>query len=224
MSTPKVLTVTEINNKVHQIFKENFDKILTITGEISNLKTSGQNMYMTLKDNESSISAVVWSYEKKNVPDIQNGDKIIINGLITTYPKGGNYQINCLNIKLDGVGDLYANYVKLKQYYEKLGYFDKNKKKDLGKIKDICIITAIGSAAMEDILYVFKKNNFIGNLTLKSASVQGNTCPKSISESLREMDKLNFDLIIISRGGGSFEDLNGFNQKEVIEAIHCSKH
>lgn len=221
----KIFTVTEINNIIRHLFKQNFGKNIEIIGEITNLRLSKNNLYFTLKDNNSMINAVIWNFSnRKTKIDVKNGDKIIMKGIITLYNKMGYYQINGNKIKLAGLGDLYKDYLEIKNKYELLGYFDQEKKKSLPIfIKNIGIATAIDGAALKDILYVLQKENFKGTVYIANCIVQGKDCPMSVKKAIKKLDSMNLDVIIISRGGGSYEDLFGFSNPIVIETIHNTK-
>lgn len=218
-------TVSELNREIKEILKLNFDKRISVTGEISNYKESYNNVYLTLKDAMSRISIVSWDHKRKHGKlGLKNGDKILVDGIITVFEKSGSYQITAFDFKLYGLGDLYKKYIETKESYETKGYFsDKNKRALPKYIRNIGIITASGGAALKDMLYVLKKSNYLGNIYIKNCIVQGKDCPTSAANCIKELDKLNYDAIIVSRGGGSFEDLFGFSDSKVIEAIHNAK-
>ena len=120
------------------------------------------------------------------------------------------------------VGNVHNQYELLKQKYNQLGYFN-NKKPIPDTIKCIGIITALEGAALQDILYVLKKNNFVGKVIIKGCMVQGNQSISSIIkgiEFLSNNEQYKPDLILITRGGGSYEDLIGYSSEDIIEAIH----
>lgn len=218
----KTVTVFELTEQIKNMFKNEFDELIIVTGEISNWKLSKTNVFFTLKDENASINAVIWNYNS-NKKDIDNGKKVKIHGSLTIFNKSGTYNLTVKKIELLGIGDLHNQYMKLKEKYEKLGYFDqKNKKPKPDIIKKIGIITAEGGAALQDFLYVVKKNDFIGEIYIKNCIVQGKDCSKSVANAIKELDKYKFDLIILSRGGGSFEDLFGFSEACVLEELyHC---
>ena len=219
------LTVTDLTELIKGALKVNFDKPMYIIGEISNFKPSAKGAFFTLKDEDATINAVMWNYTSRtNKSDITNGKKVKVYGTLVVFSKSGTYNLNAYKIELLGVGDLHQEYLKLKEYYSKLGFFDDAHKKKLPVIiEKVCIITAFDGAALQDFLYVIKKNNFVGKIYIKNCVVQGKDCPVSIANGIREIDKMGFDVIVIARGGGSFEDLFGFSNKLVIEEIHKCK-
>jgi exodeoxyribonuclease VII large subunit len=214
-----VLTVTELNNQIKDYLNINYkNKDVTITGEVSNYKTFNTTIYFTLKDNSSSISCCFWN---GTTVIFKNGDQVKVSGRLTVYVKSGQYQLNVKDVTNNGtVGNLYETFEKKKNHYQKLGYFDKPKRQLHPYIDNICVITAQGGAAIQDFLSVLKKNNYTGNVTIKNAVVQGNECGKSVSAALRLVKQLDFDVIVLTRGGGSYEDLCGFNSPEIIEELH----
>ncbi|ARF11636.1 exodeoxyribonuclease VII large subunit [Klosneuvirus KNV1] len=224
-NTENFVTVSELTELIKNVLKVNFDKTIHVIGEVSNYKLSKNNIFFTLKDEESTISVAMWNYNvKKDKVVFQNGSKIKVYGKITVYSKSGTYNLTAYRIELLGVGDLYQEYMTLKKQYLDLGYFDETKKKQLPTIiNKVGIITAQDGAALQDFLYVLKKNNYCGEVYIKNSIVQGKDCPKNIVDNLKELDQMNFDVIVVARGGGSFEDLFGFSHKDVIDTIHNMK-
>jgi exodeoxyribonuclease VII large subunit len=224
-----VWSVTQISNEIKTSLLKNIPDKLIIEGEISNYKVSNGNMFFTLKDEESSISVVSWSYEKYFNISLQNGDKVQVSGKLACYSKNGTYSMQIFKIEKQGVGDLHTSYEKQKQYYQDKGYFNENTKKPFpSTINNIGIITSPEGAAIQDILFVLNKNKFQGKVFIKRCMVQGNMCAKSIADSIEYMNnfktkgKKKLDLILVTRGGGSFEDLMGYSDQKVIEAIYDS--
>ena len=113
-----VYTVTQISNEIKTILSKNIPDKLTVEGEISNLKLSNGNMFFTLKDEDSSISVVSWSYEKYfTVDNLANGDKVQVFGKLVCYLKNGNYSLQIFKLEKQGVGNLHSAYEKLKKNY-----------------------------------------------------------------------------------------------------------
>ena len=225
-----IYSVSEISSLVEKTVSQQFTKPISVQGEISNVKMFRGNVYMTIKDTYSSLKVVMWAYDKnKNRPKLKDGFQVIITGIIKVYTKSSYYQINAYDIELFGIGDLHQHYLNIKQKYDNLGYFNsKNKKKFPSKIESVGIVTSVDGAALKDILYVMEKNNFSGKVFVKGCYVQGTNCPKSIVKGIKYFndfreDGKKIDVIVISRGGGSLEDLFGFSHETVIEEIHKSK-
>ncbi len=223
----QALTVSELTGLIKDLLNNTFNQVkLCIIGEISNFKPSKNNVFFTLKDEDASISAVMWNYSsrKDKLGDIKDGKKVKVYGGITLFQKSGTYNLNCHHMELLGVGDLYQQYNALKEKFTKLGYFDDTLKKKLpSNLNTVGIITAADGAALQDFLYVIKKNNFTGKIYIKNCLVQGADCPDAIAEAIQELDEMKLDLIIVARGGGSFEDLFGFSSEQVVEALQSAK-
>ena len=221
----QVLTVIELNNLIKNVLKENLSGKIKVAGEISNIKISGGHMYLTLKDKESMINVVLWNCDRnKSLKNIKDGDKVVVEGVLNVYPKGGYYNINSYNISVTGVGDIHKDYTMYKDFYNNLGYFSEEIKKCLPTdLTNIGVITALEGAALKDFLYVLDKGSFKGDVYIKNGVVQGKECPKSIVECISQLDTMNLDVIVVTRGGGSFEDLMGFSHPDIIEGIHNAK-
>jgi len=216
------MTVSDLNDLVKNILKVNFDESFYVIGEISNFRVSKTNAFFTLKDENATISGVMWNYiNKKDNIQIIDGKKVKVYGNITVFPKSGTYNLVVYKFELLGVGNLCQDYEKIKEYYSKLGYFSEDRKKKLPvNLNKIGVITAFDGAALQDFLYVVKKNNFLGEIYIKNCVVQGKDCPLNVVNCLRELDKMKLDVIIVTRGGGGFEDLYGFSDKRVIEELY----
>ncbi|MBR6801229.1 MAG: exodeoxyribonuclease VII large subunit [Eubacteriaceae bacterium] len=222
------ISVSQLNNYISAVleFDENLANI-SVTGELSNVKshTSG-HIYFTLKDEESRISGVIFrgqAYSLKFRP--KDGMKVVVNGRISVYSKGGTYQIVANSITKAGEGNLYENYLRLMEDYRKMGYFDSEIKKPLPFFPEkIALVTSPTGAAVRDMISVISRRNTAVKMIVCPVKVQG---VGAASEIGRMIDYINLhdiaDLIITGRGGGSIEELWAFNEPEVIESVHNSR-
>lgn len=226
LETPTIeyKTVSELNQSIKQTLEKPFNSV-KVCGELSNFKISNNNLFATLKDNDSTINLVLWRYgTRKRSIIIGDGDTVNVYGKLSLFLKSGSYCITVDKFEKIGMGDLHREYELLKQKYDQLGYFT-NKKEFPQQLTKIGIITALEGAALQDILYVFK-NNFYGKIVIRGCMVQGTHAPQSIVEGINQLVEWEneyderIDIIIIARGGGSFEDLIAFSSPIVIEAIH----
>ena len=219
------ITVSDLTTQVKDALYKTFkNTIQIVVGEISNFKPSRGRAFFTLKDDTSQISAIMWDYDQDKYPSIKEGKKIQVSGKITLFQKSGSYNITVYDMKQVGEGELHQEYVELQKKYSDMGYFDQSIKKTLPEtINSIGVITAADGAALQDFLYALKENNFVGKVNVKGCIVQGNNCPDSVAKSIEELDKLKLDVIVITRGGGSFEDLFGFSHPKVLEALYKAK-
>jgi exodeoxyribonuclease VII large subunit len=217
-------TVSKLNQNLKSLINLQFPNNVIVIGEISNLKGSHGHAYLSLKDSTSLISAVMWKSVFSKYSNLKNGDKVKAKGKVDVYNKTGQYQLYISEIQLDGIGDLHQQYTKLKRKYQELGYFDEERKKKIPKvISNIGIVTSSGGAALQDILSVFTRNNIKLKVNIKNCKVQGTDCHQTISKSIDYFQDKDLDIILVSRGGGSFEDLMGFSHQDVIESIYKSK-
>jgi exodeoxyribonuclease VII large subunit len=225
MSVTNILTVSTLTELIKISIKTDIPKGLCVTGEISNFKISKNNIYFTLKDNESSINVAMWNHAPKIIKlDVADGKMVKLWGNLVIFGKSGSYNLNAYKLELLGTGNLFLEYEKIKEHYSKLGYFNDDIKKPLPNvINKIGVATAFGGAALQDFLYIIKKNSFIGTVYIKNCVVQGKDCPVSVASAIQELDTMNLDVIIITRGGGGYEDLCEFSNSKIIEALHNCK-
>ena len=223
----KYYTITALNRAIKNMFdnKPELNRVY-IKGEISNFKhhTRG-HLYFTLKDENSRIAAVMFasSANKLNF-EPEDGMKVLVCGRVTVYEATGGYQIYVEQMDVDGIGNLYLEYEKLKKKLEEQGLFKLEHKRPIPKFpKKIGIITAPTGAAIRDILSTIKRRYPICETILFPALVQGVGAKESIVNQLNRAQEFDLDVIICGRGGGSIEDLWAFNEEIVARAIYDSK-
>ncbi len=224
----KIFTVSETNRYVKAIVDRDYilNKI-NISGEISTLtKHNSGHYYFSLKDERCEISCIMFASDVRNLAtDIENGDKVIISGRISVYEERGKYQVYVKSIEAFGLGLAYINLEKLKKKLEAEGLFDVSHKKDLPKHPEkIGIVTSAGGAAIKDIVKIASARNEGIELIVYDALVQGKSAPASIVRGIKYFEaESEVDLLIVGRGGGSFEDLMAFNDEEVARTIFACK-
>ena len=223
MQTP--ISVTALNLQIKSLLESSFISVY-VKAEISNLTYhSSGHIYFSIKDENSTISCVMFrSYATKLKFKLEHGMEIIISGNITVYTPRGNYQIVCTNISPSGTGDLSVAYEQLKKELEGKGYFNDTLKKKLPKFPStIALVTSDTGAVIEDMKKIANARYPLCKLILIPTKVQGDDAKYDIVSSIEYADKLNVDIIIIARGGGSLEDLWSFNEKIVADAIFNAK-
>ena len=228
MNEKKIFSVSDINKYVKMIFDS--DMLLnnvSIRGEITNFKAHYTgHLYFTLKDENSTIKCVMF---KGNAQFIKfkpsDGMKVVINGQVSAFERDGVYQVYCKSMSPEGLGDLYLAYEQLKAKLSKEGLFDQTKKKPIPFLpKRVGIITSRTGAVIRDIINVSTRRYPNVNLLVYPAAVQGVNVASTVIEGLKTFNKLNnVDVIIIARGGGSFEDLFGFNDEALARQIYESE-
>ncbi len=218
------ITVTNLNNYIKSLLeKDGFLTYVLLKGEISNLKKHPTgHWYFTLKDETSKINAVMFAKDNQNVLfNPEDGMNVLIICRVSAYPTQGSYQVYVSKLELDGIGNLYIEYEKLKKKLAEEGLFSLEKKKNIPKYPEkIGIITASTGAAVKDIISTIKRRNRSVEIILFPTLVQGKDAAPNIVNQIIKADNYNLDTIILGRGGGSIEDLWAFNEEIVARAIY----
>lgn len=221
-------SVTQLNNYAKSVL-ESDERLnsMKVTGEISGFKVySSGHAYFTLKDSKAEISCVMYSSYLSRVSfKPKDGDKVELTGKCTIYEARGSYQIICNSMKLAGAGDLKAQLTALFNKLKEEGLFAPEHKKTLPmRPSRIGIISSPTGAVIHDMLVKLNERNPYFDAVLYPASVQGENCPREVIEGLDYfITNNNVDVIIIARGGGSIEDLWGFNSEELARRVYdCS--
>ena len=195
-----------------------------VSGELSNFrKTSSGHLYFTLKDENSAISCVMFkskAYSLSFVPE--NGNKVICSGSISMFEASGSLQLYVNTLKLDGIGDLYRQYEELKNKLFNEGLFDEGHKIKIPTLypSKVAVLCGKDSAAMSDIKIQFNRRWPLCKVDYYPVIVQGSEGPSSMIQSLMEVDTKDYEIIVLARGGGSFEDLFCFNDERLVRTIY----
>ena len=224
----QVLTITQINEYIRSMMDN--DRLLmnvVIKGEISNYKVypSGHH-YFTMKDESATLKCVMF---KGNALKLrfrpQNGIQVIAMGRISVYPRDGAYQMYCVAMAQDGMGDLQALFEQMKSKLAAQGLFDPAHKKPLPKYPGtIGIVTSSAGAAVHDMLRILRKRYPLTKVLLLPVRVQGAEAPREIVSAIEFANHHRLsDILIVGRGGGSMEDLWAFNDEQVAWAIYRSR-
>lgn len=218
-----VYSVGQINSYIKNLFSQDFMlHRISIRGEVSNCKYhSSGHIYFTLKDGTGSLAAVMFAGNRKGLTfPMQDGDKVVASGSVEVYERDGKYQLYAREIEPDGQGELFRRFEKLKEELSEMGMFAPEYKKEIPKYaRRIGIVTAETGAAIQDIQNITARRNPYVQLILAPAQVQGEGAVPSIVSAIRRLDALGVDVMIVGRGGGSFEDLFAFNEEPVVRAI-----
>jgi len=223
----KVYSVSQINKYLKMVFDKNtFLYNISIRGEITNFKAHYTgHLYFTLKDETSSIKCVMFKGHAESVKfKLNDGMKVVIEGQVSVYEANGTYQIYCKKMIPEGLGELYLAYEQLKVRLEAEGLFDESHKKSLPFLPSrVGIITSKTGAVVQDIINVTTRRYGKMDLLIYPASVQGVNVAETVKLGIKTFNELNsVDVIIIARGGGSFEDLFGFNDEGLAREIYNS--
>lgn len=217
--------VSQVISEIKNLLETEFINV-SITGEISNLACSSSgHWYFTLSDKDASISSALFKMEALRNPlikQIKDGAKVIVIGDINVYPKRGTFQVIVKRIVPVGVGDLKEQFEKLKRRLASEGLFDLERKKMIPSLpKRVAIITALRGAALQDFINIYRRRSIWMDLVILPTLVQGDDAARSIRASLHNIIKYSLeagplkkiDIIVLTRGGGSLEDLWAFNDE-----------
>lgn len=221
----KSLSVKQFNQYIKTSFKlDPLFQSISIKGEIANYKISHNHIYFSLKEEDEIIDCVIYYYEDKDLGDYNNGDEVIVEGNLIYNSFISKISISVNEMKSKGLSEDFLNFLRLKEDFYKRGYFDdENKKSIVPYPKNIGLITSDKSAAIVDFISVINKEMSDINIYLYPVKVQGQSAKNEIINAIEILDKKSLDTIVITRGGGSKEDLKVFNDKDIVEKIFSSK-
>lgn len=222
-----VYTVRQVNSYIKNMFAQDFMlNRIYVKGEVSNLKyhTSG-HIYFSLKDESGTIACVMFAGSRSGLSfRMEEGQQIIVLGVVDVYARDGKYQLYARKIVRDGVGLLYERFELLKKELQEMGMFAPEYKQKIPKyIRRLGVVTAPTGAAVRDIINITKRRNPFVQIILYPALVQGEGASESIVKGIHALEAEKVDVMIVGRGGGSMEDLWTFNEEAVARAVFdCS--
>ncbi|GAB4162189.1 MAG: exodeoxyribonuclease VII large subunit [Planctomycetota bacterium] len=219
------MTVSQLTGRIRFILEDSFPNVKVI-GEISGLsKAKSGHIYFSLKDENSALPAVMWRGTVSSLTfEPSDGIKVEVVGDVTLYEVQGKCQLTVSSMKPIGLGELELKFRLLKEKLQKEGLFDPQFKKPLPVFPmTVGIVTSEYGAAIHDMLRVLKQRNPLVNVVLRPSLVQGEKASNDISAGIRELDAIeDVDLIIVGRGGGSYEDLFCFNDESLARTIFAA--
>jgi exodeoxyribonuclease VII large subunit len=224
-----VWTVGELTGYIKELFDIDFRlRDLEVAGEISNFtRARSGHLYFTLKDEEAQLKCVMWRTSAQRLRfDAQEGDAVVVHGRVSVYEASGVYQLYADRLEPEGRGGLALAFERLKEKLAAEGLFDPEHKKPLPAFpRKIGLVTSADAAALRDIMNVLHRRYPLAAVLLAPTLVQGEEAPRQIIQALQWLDgRDDIDLIIVSRGGGSIEDLWAFNNEGVARAIFAARH
>ena len=197
-----------------------------LTGEISNFRRRPNHQYFALKDEGAVIQATMWAGQFRKLDfELEEGMKVLAVGRISIYPPSGSYSINIESLVPDGVGALAVKFEQLKKKLTAEGIFEQRWKQTLPQFsKKIAVVTSPSGAVIRDIITTVQRRFPMSQIVLYPTKVQGQGSAEEIAGNIRRANERgDFDVMIIGRGGGSIEDLWGFNEEIVVRAIFESR-
>ena len=220
-----VLSVAEITRDIKNNLEGTFYN-LWVAGELSNLKTpSSGHSYFTLRDDKAQLPAVMWRSAARNLRfRPTDGMAVLVWGHITVYEPRGAYQFQVERMEPRGKGALQIAFEQLKDKLSKEGLFDRDRKRPLPAVpRRIAVVTSPSGAALKDFCRVAVRRFDNLDITVYPAQVQGELAAADIATGVRAVNRLGgYDVIVVTRGGGSLEDLWPFNEESVARAIAAS--
>lgn len=219
----KIFTVSQINKIIKDLIdNEIILEDVAVTGELSSFSVTRGIAYFTLKDNENMLSCVQFGAAQ----EFKIGDMVECRGNIKYYPKGGKLSLNVVKISLCGQGELYQQFLALKEKLGKEGLFDDINKIPLPRfINSIGVVTSATGAVLQDIRNVTSRRNPNLDIYVYDAQVQGKYAASQVIEGIMYFDNYtDVDVIVVARGGGSIEDLAPFNDEKLARIAYiCNK-
>lgn len=219
----KIFSVSQLNRIIKDLIdNEVVLEDITVTGELSSFSVTRNIAYFTLKDNDNLLSCIQFACKQ----EFKIGDMVQCRGNVKYYPKGGKISFNALTIERCGQGELYQQFLELKNRLNNEGLFDEINKVPLPRfINSIGVVTSATGAVLQDIKNVTARRNPNLDIYVYDAQVQGKYAVEDVIQGITYFDNLSdVDVIIVARGGGSIEDLMPFNDEKLARlAFICNK-
>ena len=226
--TREVLTVSDLTTRVKRELENRIGQIW-VEGEITNLRRqSSGHMYFSLKDARTQMSSVLFRGVRGVQRELmEDGQKVVLQGDLTVYEARGQYQLIVRAVELQGVGALQVKFEKLKAKLQAEGLFDPERKRTLPRFTQrIGVVTSLSGAALRDVLHVVRRRQPALQIVLADSRVQGRGAEVGIAKGIEWLnewvEREPLDLILLTRGGGSLEDLWAFNEETLARAIAAS--
>lgn len=225
---PSILSVSQVNRYISLKLGGDVKlKSITVRGELSDFKIhyKSGHAYFTLKDEGSQLKGVMFVRSVQRLGFMpQSGMGVLCSGKVEVYEPNGAYQIIASELIPAGIGAKFMQLNALKQHLTEMGVFAQERKKPLPELpKKIAVVTSLGGAALQDVINIMRRRYPVGELEIFPAQVQGDTAPDVIADALKAADASGADVLILTRGGGSFEDLMPFNSEKVALAVAACK-
>lgn len=224
----EIYSVSRLNKEARNLLEDNF-RAIWVEGEVSNLHvSSARHLYFTLKEEDAEIDAVMFAGDKASIDfEPEDGMALLVKATLTVYERRGRYQLRVRDLREIGEGKLQKKFQQLKDRLKEEGLFDQSHKKKVPEFpRSIGIITSPGGAAVRDIVSTIRERFPAVNCYIFPVKVQGEEAAGQITEAIRRANKikssLDLEALIVSRGGGSLEDLWPFNEEVVARAIYNS--
>ena len=225
MNNSAPLSVSGLTRQIQSQIETQFESIWVV-GQVSNITyhRSG-HVYLTLKDEGAQLPAVVWKTSVSKIKfKLKDGMEIVCRGRLTVYPLHGKYQMVISTLQPKGIGTLELAFQQLREKLTAEGLFEPARKKPLPQtIRRVAVITSPTGAAVKDFLQILSRRTQMIDVLIVPVSVQGDGAAEEIANALYKVNRLSgIDCIVITRGGGSMEDLWAFNEEKLVRAVAAS--
>ena len=221
----KPLTVLELNTRIHDLLAARFQSVV-VKGEVSGVSPRGGHVWFTLKDSAATVGAVIFSGTARRLPFLpENGQELVVTCQVDYHAQYGRVNLVVSRLDYDGAGKMRAAVEQLKRRLESEGAFRPERKRALPFLpRCIALITSPSGAVIHDLQQGIWERFPNTRLVVYPALVQGTASQRSLVAALRQCDQDQLaDVVIVARGGGSFEELMAFNQEAVVRAIQAMR-
>ncbi len=220
-----IFTVSELTSRINELFERHF-LLVWVEGEISQLKNHDSgHVFFSLKDEGALLRVVLFRDRAREVGfPLREGLRVLCFGRISVYPPRGEYRLLAQRIEPRGLGALQAAFEALKEELRRRGYFDPTRKKPLPAFpQKVGVVTSLSGAALHDFLRL-ARSRWPAHFLIYPVRVQGEGAAEEIAQAIADLNTFpDLDLIVVTRGGGSLEDLWAFNERMVAEAVFRSR-
>lgn len=222
-----VLSVSELTAQIKDLLETAFPAVW-VSGEVSNFsRPRSGHCYLTLKDEDAQIPAVIWRNTAAQLRfDLHDGLEVVCQACVGVYPPHGKYQLIIQQIEPKGLGALELALRQLRDKLAREGLFDPARKRPLPRfVRRIAVVTSPTGAAIRDFLEVLRRRWAGADVLVVPVRVQGEGAAAEIAAAIEQVNRLtvSIDAIVVTRGGGSLEDLWAFNEEKVVRAIFASR-
>lgn len=223
---PDVAGVSRVVDYIRRLISQNKRLAgIRVRGEVSGLSSVNGRLYFKLKENNDLLECVVWASDAQKLPPFKDGDAVICGGEYGTYAPRSQYQLAVKTVELTGIGALYAQFEALKSKFRVEGLFERSRKRQLPAFpRRIAVVSAPGGKGVEDFFTTIAREAPFVQVIPVETRVQGEGADIDIGEAIDRASRLNVDVIVLTRGGGSYEDLFPFNREPVVRAIVRARH
>ncbi len=226
-SQPRVLSVSELTAELKDLVEESFVQVWVV-GEISGLaRPASGHVYLTLKDDQAQLRAVIWRSNARRLRfDLEDGLEVVCRGRLEVYAPRGTYQLIIEQIEPRGLGALERAFRRLYERLAREGLFDAARKRPLpALVRRIAVVTSPSGAAVRDFLQVLSRRWGGADVLIVPSRVQGEGAAEELAAALWAVNRLRPapDCVVLTRGGGSLEDLWAFNEEVLVRAIVASR-